>query len=170
MGNNFEVVKCTLQSKLISLGLLHILKIMGKFRNMNLRKQGVKRQDVTATIFILMLVCLLVFLCFFLSLFICSFSFSLPFKEATLIWMEYNTLYYLFVSALVCSRYICYTNISVLEQRNFKGHCNGPTPLSYDIKKLVCYNKMVSCMTVQRKLKEKVTYTHNHIHYCKIDR
>ena len=61
--------------------------------------------------------------------------------------------------AFVCLKYIYCTIVSALVERNVKGHCSGPTPLSYD-NKLRCYNEMVSRMSVQRKLKEKMTYTH----------
>ena len=135
-----------------------MLLFLGKEEGEAARRHCNKSSFIT-----LMLVYMLYFVSFFLSLFV---FFSFPFKGKTLKWMEYLIMIYITLSVCVCI--IClfnihdllkyYTSISAPVEGNCKGHCNRPTCHHSDNKHLKCYNEMVSCKIVLRKVKEKVAY------------
>ena len=144
----------TLLNSLISLGTLYFKNVgqvvmmewMVFFRNVGKEDHHCHNSPVV-----------LMKIFFFLSLFAQLCSFYSPFKRTTFnmdgisYYMFFCVCLHLFVQLM----YIYCTTIFMLADRNFKGHCGRPTQLSYG-----CHNEMVSCMIVQRKLKEKVVYTH----------
>ena len=141
MGNNFEVVQCTLLNKLIGQDLLYfenvgqvvIMEWLLLFKTMGKEVGEAEGRHCNNSSLISMLVYLWFFLC-------SSFSFSSLFK-GTILYGWNIVLRYLFVFVFVCSTYKYCTNISAPGERNLKGHCSGPTPLSYDSKQLRWYNE-----------------------------
>ena len=103
------------------------------------------------------------FICFFVSFFLflmvrCLFLIHLreQFQH------EWNiVLRYLFLCVCICLlNIVCCTTMYVSLERNVKGRCSRPNPLSYYNKQSRCDIHKFSRSLVQRKLKEKVANTH----------
>ena len=112
------------------------------------------------TVFITMLLYFFLFRSLFVSF--SSFVYLFVFFFFSILGNSFNMdgiSYYITCLFVVTKYYYC-TIISAQVQINSKGHCSRPAALSYDNEQLQGYKEMVSPVIVERKLKEKVTYTH----------